>query len=212
MFGLIDWPGLWWSLGETLSMAMVATVMASLLALPLSFCSSPLFCPIWISFPLRQFLNFCRAIPALVWALLFVSLYGFGVITGILALCVYSVGYLGKFFADSFERIDQRPSTALRELGASPVECFMHATLPGARSLLIANVLFVFEYNVRSAAVLGIVDAGGIGFYLKQYLDLREFQAAGACLALVFLMVMGVDALSQQARRVLDADRYERKG
>jgi phosphonate transport system permease protein len=207
MYQHIPWAELLLSMGETGLMALVATGIATVLSIPAGMLASASIMPRYIAQPMRWILSFCRSMPALVWALLFVALYGFGTLTGIIALTVYSVGYLGKLFAESFESIDHRSSQVLADLGASRIEQFFHAVLPSARVLLVANALFILEYNVRSAAILGIVDAGGIGFYLKQYLDLREYQAAVVCVVLIFITVSLVDLLSQRVRGKLSVGR-----
>lgn len=199
----IPWMTLLGSLVETLQMSLIGTTVGVLLAYPLAAMAAKNTGPRFLSGGVRQVLNGVRTVPALIWALLFVAAVGFGQLAGVLALSLYSVGYLTKFFYESFENTARGPQAALREIGATGSQRFLRAVAPASRPAIMAACLFMLEYNVRSASVLGIVDAGGIGYYIKFYLDMRVFPAALACLVLVFGVVVVLDAISVRVRRRL---------
>ena len=196
----IPWGTLSRSLIDTLRMAVLGTVMASVIALPLSAIAARNIAPAWIGWPVRGFLNLWRAVPSIVWALVFVAAVGLGAIAGVLALIAYSVGYLTKFFYEAFEGAETSAAGALAELGASGPQRFVHAVWPVALPALAGAILFMLEYNVRAASVLGIVGAGGIGHDLKLAVDWSNWHVVGAILALLALAVMAVDAFSAWAR------------
>jgi phosphonate transport system permease protein len=199
----IPWPTLLASLVETLQMSLIGTTLGLAVAYPLSAIAARNTGSRLIGGAVRQMLNAIRTVPALIWALLFVAAVGFGQLAGVLALTLYSIGYLTKFFYESFENAPTGPQAALKEIGASGPQRFLRAVGPASVPAAVASGLFMFEYNVRSASVLGIVDAGGIGYHIKFYLDMRQFPAALACLVLIFGVVVVLDALSSRVRRRL---------
>lgn len=188
------------SLIDTLRMAILGTVLASLIALPLSALAARNIVPAWIGWPVRATLNLWRSVPSIVWALLFVAAVGLGAIAGVLGLIAYSVGYLTKFFYEAFEGAETSAAGALAELGASGPKRFIHAVWPVALPALAGAILFMLEYNVRAASVLGIVGAGGIGHDLKLAVDWSNWHVVGAILALLALAVIAVDSFSAWAR------------
>jgi phosphonate transport system permease protein len=196
----IPWGALSRSLVDTLRMAILGTVLASLVALPLSALAARNIVPAWIGWPVRAALNLWRSVPSIVWALLFVAAVGLGAIAGVLGLIAYSVGYLTKFFYEAFEGAETSAAGALAELGASGPKRFVHAVWPVALPALAGAILFMLEYNVRAASVLGIVGAGGIGHDLKLAVDWSNWHVVGAILALLALAVIAVDSFSAWAR------------
>jgi len=202
----IPWGRLLRALVETLQMSLIGTTVGVAIAYPLSALAARNTGPRVVRSVVRQTLNAIRTVPALIWALLFVAAVGFGTLAGVLALSLYSVGYLTKFFYESFENAPNGPQAALKEIGASGPQRFLRAVAPATRPAAIASAMFMLEYNVRSASVLGIVDAGGIGYDIKFYLDMRQFPAALACLVLIFGVVVLLDALSVRMRRRLLAE------
>jgi phosphonate transport system permease protein len=181
-------------------MSLIGTTVGVLIAFPLAALAARNVGPRLLQGAVRQLLNIIRTIPSLIWALIFVAAVGFGPLAGVLALTFYSLGYLTKFFYESFEAADTGPQGALEELGASGLQRFTHAVWPAALPAAASSCLFVLEYNVRAASVLGIVDAGGIGWHIKHFLDYRNFPAAIACLALVLAVVIMLDAVSTRVR------------
>jgi phosphonate ABC transporter permease subunit PhnE len=196
----IPWRTLLVSLIETVQMSLIGTTVGVVIAFPLAALAARNVGPRLRQRAVRQLLNIIRTIPSLIWALIFVAAVGFGPLAGVLALTFYSLGYLTKFFYESFEAADTGPQGALSELGASGPQRFIHAVWPAALPAALSSCLFVLEYNVRAASVLGIVDAGGIGWHIKHFLDYRNFPAAIACLLMVLAVVIVLDAISTRVR------------
>jgi phosphonate transport system permease protein len=196
----LPWATLLAALAETAQMSLLGTTAGAAVALPLAVLAAGNTGPRWIVPVMRLLLNAIRTIPSLIWALLFVAAVGFGPLAGVLALAVYSVGYLSKLFYEALEAADPGPQAALRQIGASGAQRFVHAVAPAALPLLLSACMFMLEYNVRAATLLGVVDAGGIGWHIKHFLDYRNFPAALTCLALVLGVVVVLDALSGRVR------------
>jgi phosphonate transport system permease protein len=196
----LPWSRLLWELVETMQMSLIGTTFGVLISWPLASIAARNVGPAWIRVPMRQVLNAIRTIPSLIWALLFVAAVGFGSLAGVAALIAYSIGYLTKFFYEGFEGVDPGPPSALKQIGASGTQRFLHAIWPAAQASVLSSSIFMLEYNVRAASVLGIVDAGGIGTSLKLYLDYRDFPAAIICLALLLAVVIVLDAISTRIR------------
>jgi phosphonate transport system permease protein len=127
-----------------------------------------------------------------------------GSAAGIVALTAYSIGYLTKFFYDAFDHMDLRPAKSLARLGACRIQRFWHAMLPMSARTLTASCLFMLEYNIRAASVLGIVGAGGIGHELKMAVEWGNWHLVGVLLLLFGAIVLGVDSSSSMLRRLLN--------
>jgi len=199
--GDVPWRDLGVALLDTLRMAILGTLFAIGLALPLSALAARNIAPAWLGWPVRILLNVWRSVPSIVWALLFVAAVGLGAMAGVLGLMAYSVGYLTKFFYEAFEGAETSAAGALAELGASGPQRFVHAVWPVALPALAGSVLFMLEYNVRAASVLGIVGAGGIGHDLKLAVDWSNWHVVGVILMLLAAAVIAVDSFSAWARK-----------
>ena len=199
-----DWsilPRLWAPAIETVQIAIWGSLLSVVLALPLSFiAASNLHSWHWLRRVTRQFLNVVRSINELILALVFVSAVGLGPFPGVLALALHGMGMLGKFFAESIEEIDQGPLEALRSAGASQLQVIAFGVVPQAITAWIAVVLYRFEVNLRSATVLGMVGAGGLGFELVASLKLFQYQETAACIVVITAMVVVADLLSNWLR------------
>ena len=198
--GPIRWGLITGSLGQTLAMSLVGTTVGVILSWPLAALGARNVGPRGFRHGMRFFLNAIRTVPSLIWALIFVAAVGLGPLAGILALCAYSVGYLTKFFYEEFEAVDPGPPDALKEIGAGGPARFFHAVWPASRAAVLSSCFFMFEYNVRAASVLGIVGAGGIGYYLREYFAWREFDKVAACLLLLLVVVVVLDGISTRLR------------
>ena len=200
-----DWgmlERLWAPALETLQIAVWGTLLSVLLALPLSFiAASNLHSWHWLRRATRQFLNVVRSINELILALVFVSAVGLGPFPGVLALALHGMGMLGKFFAESIEEIDDGPLQALRSAGASQLQVIAFGVIPQAITAWIAVVLYRFEVNLRSATVLGMVGAGGLGFELVSSLKLFRYQETATCIVVITVMVIAADLISNHLRR-----------
>ncbi len=202
----LPWPSMLAALVETVQMSLIGTAVGVCLAYPAAVLAARNIGPAWLRLPIRQLLNCARTVPSLIWGLFFIAAVGLGTPAGVLALSLYSAGYLGKFFYEAFENAPKGPQEALREIGASALTRFWRAVQPATRPAVLAAMLFMLEYNIRAASVLGIVGAGGIGYDIKFYLDIRNFTAALACLLLVFVVVVLLDGFSERLRRGLTPD------
>ena len=162
-----------WRLGpavlDTIQIGIVGTFLGILLSLVLGALAAKNTAPsLWLSYALKAAFGLTRAIPALVWALLFIVAVGLGPLPGILALAVNSVGMLGKIFAETFEDVDNGVIEALRSTGAGPVQIFAQCFVPETLPKLISWSIFRLDINIRYASILGIVGAGGIGWELSR--------------------------------------------
>jgi phosphonate transport system permease protein len=203
----LPWKELFLSLVETIQMAILGTTVGIVLSLPMAVMASRQTSPWPIRMPARLLLNLVRTIPSIFWGLIFVAFVGLGPLAGVFALAAYSVGYLTKFFYEGLEDVDSRAGAALRSLGATRFQVFTQAVFPAARPVLVAACLFVFEYNIRSASILGVVGAGGIGQDLMYYIEWRDFTSAAAGLAMILVVVVFLDSISELWRRRLVKDR-----
>ena len=186
---------------ETIQIAVWGTLLAVLPAIPLSFLAARnLQSRRWVYQGTRQLLNVVRSINELILALVFVSAVGLGPFPGVLALALHGAGMLGKFFADAIEEIDQGPLEALRATGARPLQVIVFGVLPQVITAWIAVVLYRFEVNLRSATVLGMVGAGGLGFELVSSLKLFRYPETATCIIVITVMVVVADTLSSQLR------------
>lgn len=189
------------ALWETVQMAWAGTLIGAALALPLAGLAAGNLAPWWVSRPVRAILAGVRTIPSLLWAVFMVVIVGLGPLAGILALAAYTTGYLGKLFYEALEAVDAETLDAARATGASALQVARHAALPDAGNALLSQSIFAFEYNVRASSILGLVGAGGIGFYLLRFIELFEYQQLATALVLLFLLVIVVDAASRLVRR-----------
>ena len=190
---------------ETLAMSALGTALAAaaglLLALPASRLHEA--DTAWARAPTRLLLNALRAVPELVWAALLLICAGLGPFAGTLALAAHTTGVLGRLFAESLENAPPGPAAALRAQGVGNGRLFLYATLPQVLPQLMSYTLYRWENNIRAAAVLGVVGAGGLGQLLAFHMGLFHMGKTATILGAMLLLVALVDALSYGARRGL---------
>ncbi|GGC71825.1 phosphonate ABC transporter, permease protein PhnE [Hoyosella rhizosphaerae] len=186
---------------ETLQMALLGTLAATVVAVPLSLLAARNVYPGVIGAVSRTVLACLRVMPSILWALIFVAVVGLGPLAGVLALTVYSVGMLGKLQYEAIEGLPRDAAEALTGCGVSRIHIIRHAVIPESANQLLAHVLFVFEYNVRHGSVLGIVGAGGIGTLLTGYLTFFQMDKLVVVLAVILVTVLVIDAASHHVRR-----------
>lgn len=187
---------------ETLSMSALGTGLAAVAGLGLALPASGRFgnaCRIGA----RTVLNGLRAVPELVWAALLLIAAGLGPFAGTLALAIHTAGVLGRLFADALENASPLPEATLRTNGARAAAAFLYATLPQIAPQIMSYTLYRWENNIRAAAVLGVVGAGGLGQMLKYHLSLFQMQQAATVILAMMLLVGVVDAASYGMRRHL---------
>ena len=213
-FGARVWtdPAAWfWSfkrsarlLGETILMAYVGTLTGAVIAFALDFVAAPnLTRRAWLVFAARRGLEFCRTVPDVVFALIFVVAFGLGALPGVLAIAIHSAGSLGKQFFETTENIDMKPIEGLRASGASYVQTIRFAALPQVIASFTTFALLRFEINVRGATVLGFVGAGGIGQDLMEAVRKFYYSDVSAILVMIIAVVMAIDIGTQYLRRAL---------
>ncbi len=185
----------------TLHIAVWGTLLALLAAVPLGLAASANVAPPWIHQPVRRLMDACHAINEMVFALLFIVAVGLGPFAGVLALFVHTTGTLAKLFSEAVEAIDPRPVEGIRANGAHPLVEILYGVIPQVMPLWLSFTLYRFESNVRSASVVGMVGAGGIGVVLFEVI--RGFQYAQTCAVLIILVVSVslIDLLSARLRR-----------
>jgi phosphonate transport system permease protein len=184
----------------TIEIALLGTVVAAALAVPLGFLSARNVAPPALYYGVRTALNFFRSIDTLVYALLFVAAVGLGPFPGMLAVVAYTTTSLAKLYSETIEGIDPGPVDAIRATGATRLQVLRFGILPQVLPLFLSYVLYRFESNVRAATVLGFVGAGGIGLYLQTYLRMIDYPAASTVLLVTVAMVMVVDFASARIR------------
>ena len=194
-----------WAAWETLAMSALGTVIAVFLGLALAVPASRMSSqdPAWLRSPTRWLLNALRAIPELVWAALLLISAGLGPMAGTLALGLHTSGVLGRLFAEAKENVPAGPGAALRAQGVGPLRVIAYATLPHVLPKLMSYTLYRWENNIRAAAVLGVVGAGGLGQMLSFHMGLFQMNKTATILGAMLLMVACVDVLSFAARRWL---------
>jgi phosphonate transport system permease protein len=196
-FGDIAWPAL-----ETVDLAVFGTLFGVLMALPLAVLAASNVTPARPLYYLaRGVIALTRAVPDLVWALLFVTAVGLGPFPGALALSVHSIGMLGRLFSEVIEDMDFGPVEALTLTGASRLQVFTHAVVPGVLPSLLGISLYRFDENLRSSLVLGFVGAGGLGFQLLTAMNLFQYQTVSLLLIATFILVMAAERGSALLRR-----------
>lgn len=186
----------------TVQIALWGSFLAVVAAVPLGLMAASNTSPWWIRQPTRRFLDCCRAINEMVFALLFIVAVGLGPFAGVLALFVHTSGILGKLFSEAVESIDHRPVEGIRATGASHLEEIAWGVIPQVLPLWISYTLYRFESNVRSATVVGIVGGGGIGVLLWDLMRSYQYHQVAAVLLIIVATVVVIDTVSAQIRRL----------
>ncbi len=189
---------------ETVAIATVATAVATVIAFPLSVLISKNVTPwAFIGTPVRLFVNTFRGIDTVVFALLFVAAVGLGPFAGVLGMLIHSIGVIAKLNSEAIETVPSAPLEAATMTGASRTSVVTYALLPSVLPSLASVALYVWEANVRTSTILGIVGAGGIGIEIKAAIDLLDFPRLFTLTAIVLVMVTIIDQLSAWLRRRL---------
>jgi phosphonate transport system permease protein len=190
-----------WATAETLRMAWAGTLLGFVAALPLALLAAAPLSPAWAAYPARGLLSAIRTIPAILWALLLIAVVGLGEPAGIVALALYTTGFLGKLLYEAFEGVDPELLDAVRATGASRWGLARLAVLPDMGNAVLSQTLYAFEYNVRASSILGLVGAGGIGTLILQYTGAYRFDRVATAILLMFVVVVAVEFASRRLRR-----------
>jgi phosphonate transport system permease protein len=198
-FGKIDM--VWWPALETIDLGIFGTLGGIIMALPLVVLAAANLTPSrFLYYTARGVIGFARAVPDLVWALLFVTAVGLGPFPGALALSVHSIGMLGRLFAETIEHMDMAPIDALTLTGARRIQVFSHGAIPSILPSFVGIALYRLDKNIRSSLVLGFVNAGGIGFELLSAMSLFQYQLVSLLLIVTFVIVIAAQRLSALLR------------
>ncbi|MCM0018787.1 MAG: phosphonate ABC transporter, permease protein PhnE [Tagaea sp.] len=188
-------------MGETLAMAFLGTLLAAIAAVPLGFLAARNIVPNWLfHFGLRRSLDGLRGVDALIWALVFVSAVGLGPFAGVMALALSDVGTLAKLFSEAVENVEREQGEGVRASGAPQLAETRFAILPQVLPVFVSNVLYYFESNTRSATVLGVVGAGGIGLALSDRIRINDWDQVCFIVLMILVTVSIIDWLSSRLR------------
>jgi phosphonate transport system permease protein len=181
-------------LGETVLISYVGTLAGAILAFALNFLAADNTSPApWLRFTVRRMMEFCRTVPDIVFALVFVIAFGLGPMAGVLAIMIHSVGALGKLYSEIVENIDMKPVEGVRSTGASWISCIRFAVVPQVAAGFASYTLLRFEINVRGASVMGFVGAGGIGQELVVAIRKFYYSDVSAILLMIIVTVFVID-------------------
>ena len=188
------------SMFETLQMAFIGTAVGVAIALPLSMFAARNLNSKWVYAPVRAILAVVRTFPSILWAILFVIMVGLGPFAGILAIIMYTIGFVAKLQYESIETVDTDPMDAVSSIGVSKWQLIRYVVLPESAPHLLSQILYMFDYNVRQSSILGLVGAGGIGFYIINYIKFFEYGKAAVFMLVVLVVVLVIDWVSVKIR------------
>ncbi|MDF1792268.1 MAG: phosphonate ABC transporter, permease protein PhnE [Thalassobaculaceae bacterium] len=199
-----DFSGILTGLGETVGMALLGTSIASLFAMVLGFVAAKNVVPnLIIHHGVRRLLDLLRGVDTLIWALVFVRAVGLGPLAGVLSIIVSDTGTLSKLYSEAVENVDRKPIEGVRSTGASNMQRYRFGFLPQVMPVFLSMSLYWFESNTRSATILGIVGAGGIGMQLSERMKVQYWDQAAFIILLILLTVAIIDTLSKWIRMKL---------
>jgi phosphonate transport system permease protein len=188
------------ALGETLSIALLGTTLAAVLALPVSLLAARNIVPGILRFPVRRVLDSIRGIDTLIWALVWINVVGLGPFAGVLAIAVSDFGAFGKLFSEAIEAADRKEVEGIRASGGSGLDEIRFGLMPQVLPVIAGQVLYFIESNTRSATIIGIVGAGGIGLQLAEQIRVLEWQKVSFLILMILIAVAAIDWISGKLR------------
>jgi phosphonate transport system permease protein len=189
------------ALAETLAIALLGTLTAAALAFPLSFLAAKNVVPnIFAHFGVRRLLDTIRGVDVLIWALIFINVVGLGPFAGILAIAMSDLGSFGKLFSEAIEASDRKPIEGVISSGGSRLQALRFGLLPQVFPVMLSQVLYYFESNTRSATIIGIVGAGGIGLHLYEQIRVLEWNIVSFLVLMILVTVAVIDWISSRLR------------
>lgn len=189
------------ALGETLSIALLGTTLAAVLAMPVSLLAARNVIPSnLIRFPVRRFLDSIRGVDTLIWALVWINVVGLGPFAGVLAIAVADFGAFGKLFSEAIEAADRKEVEGIRASGGSKLHEIRFGLMPQVLPVIAGQVLYFIESNTRSATIIGIVGAGGIGLQLAEQIRVLEWQKVSFLILMILVAVAVIDWISNRLR------------
>ena len=186
------------ALGETLSIALLGTTIA---ALPVSLLAARNIIPsAFLRFPVRRFLDSIRGVDTLIWALVWINVVGLGPFAGVLAIALSDFGAFGKLFSEAIEAADKKQVEGIRASGGSALHEIRFGLMPQVLPVIAGQVLYFIESNTRSATIIGIVGAGGIGLQLAEQIRVLEWQKVSFLILMILIAVAAIDFISGKLR------------
>ncbi|MGL5064505.1 MAG: phosphonate ABC transporter, permease protein PhnE [Microcoleus sp.] len=189
---------------ETVQMSLWGTTLGAIFSVPIAICSAHNIAPQWLQWLANLLQNAVRSVPSIVLGLIFVAATGLGAPAGTLALAIYTIGYLAKFYQEAIESVEKRSIESLQVTGASWLQVAQYGIFPQVLPLALGYTLWMFEYNIRAASVLGVVGAGGIGFELVNYIRSFEYNKATTMMLVLLVVVTIIDIISSKWRQRLE--------
>ncbi len=190
-----------YALAETVAIALLGVLLAAIFAFPFGFLAAKNVVPNWlVHFFTRRFLDSVRGVDELIWALIWVGVVGLGPFAGVLALVCANFGAFGKLFSEAIEVADKRPIEGVVSSGGNSTQRIAFGIIPQIFPVIAGQVLYYFESNTRSATIIGIVGAGGIGLHLVEQIRTLEYQHVSAIILMILVLVAAIDYLSTQLR------------
>jgi phosphonate transport system permease protein len=186
---------------ETISMAFLGTLIASIFAIPIGLLGAKNIIPSFaIHFSIRRSIDCIRAIDQLIWALIFINVVGLGPFAGILAIAVSDTGVLSKLYAEAIENVDKKQIEGVKASGSNFFQVIRYAIIPQVLPVMLSNSLYYFESNTRTATILGVVGAGGIGLMLSDRIRVNNWDEVSFIIILILITVSSIDFLSKKIR------------
>lgn len=192
-FDFMEWQDILYAALESISVAVLATIISSILAFLISFLAATNVSPKGLPLVIKGLCASIRAVPTLIWALIFVSYIGLGPFAGVLGLCFHSFAYLVKAFSQSIEEVNEGSLEAMKATGSSWLQTMARGVVPGIKTSVISWTAMRFEINIAQSSILGLVGAGGIGHELSLYMRMFDFEKAGFVLLVIFFMSFTVE-------------------
>lgn len=195
------------AMGETLAMAFLGTLFGFLFAAPLGFLAAKnVISNSIIHIALRRFFDVIRGINVLIWALMFVNVAGLGPFAGIMAIIITDTATLAKLFSEFIENVDTSQIDGTKSTGANPIQIIRYAFIPQVLPIMLSNVLYFFEANVREASILGILGAGGIGMQLYDRIRIMNWPQVFFIIIMILITVAVIDTISKEIRKAIVAN------
>ena len=192
------------ALGETLAISLLGTLLGAALAFPLGILAAANVIPSWIfRFSLRRSMDVLRSVDILVWALIWINVVGLGPFAGVLAIASSDLGAFGKLFAETIEGASTKGAEGIRSTGGSRLQELRFGLIPEVLPVILGTVLYYFESNTRSATIIGIVGAGGIGLHLYEQIRTVEWQQVSYIIIMILITVAIIDYGSSKLRAAI---------
>ncbi|WP_059104536.1 phosphonate ABC transporter, permease protein PhnE [Shouchella shacheensis] len=189
---------------DTIRMALVGTTFGAIMSIPVMFlCSRNVATPVWLHQTARILLNILRTVPDLLLAAIFAAILGFTPLAGIVALSIFSIGIIAKLSFEAIENIESGPLESMTAVGANKIQWIVFGVVPQVLPQFASYVLYTFEINVRAAAILGLVGAGGIGIFYDRALSFFNYDQVFSLILYTLLVVVIIDFISLKIRERL---------